>query len=124
MSPLRAGSPISDIRAPPGRPARPLRVPQNEERTTPCNALPCCSAPPCWRPPLAFADDLCTLNLQKISDQLATATTLGDPLKQEVQDLRAKAEQAKTHGDTEGCISASNMALQSLQRPNTDGASQ
>ncbi|OEC42501.1 hypothetical protein A7D27_11515 [Pseudomonas sp. 1D4] len=41
-----------------------------------------------------------------------------------VQDLRAKAEQAKTHGDTEGCISASNMALQSLQRPNTDGASQ
>ncbi|MDG9784142.1 hypothetical protein [Metapseudomonas otitidis] len=73
--------------------------------------------------PLAFADDLCTLNLQKISDQLATATTLGDPLKQEVQDLRAKAEQAKTHGDTKGCISASSMALQRLQRPNTDGGS-
>ncbi|BBP85569.1 hypothetical protein thsps21_52470 [Pseudomonas sp. No.21] len=70
-----------------------------------------------------FADDLCTINLQKISDAMATNTTLGDPLKKEVEDLRMKAEQAKTAGDTEACINSSNMALQRLQGPNKEGGS-
>lgn len=71
--------------------------------------------------PVFAADDLCAVNLQKINDALATNTNLGDPIKQEVQDLRMKAEQAQQAGDNETCINASSMALQRLQQPSPDG---
>ncbi|MCY1554290.1 hypothetical protein D9M68_908540 [compost metagenome] len=73
--------------------------------------------------PVFAADDLCTVNLQKLNDALATNTTIGEPIRQEVQDLRMKAEQAQQAGDTEGCINASSLALQRLQQPGTDGGS-
>ena len=73
--------------------------------------------------PVFAADDLCAVNLQKLNDALATNTTIGDPIRQEVQDLRMKAEQAQQAGDTEGCINASSLALQRLQQPGTDGGS-
>ena len=73
--------------------------------------------------PAFAADDLCAVNLQKLNDALATNTTIGDPIRQEVQDLRMKAEQAQQAGDTEGCINASSLALQRLQQPGTDGGS-
>ncbi|MDH4555583.1 hypothetical protein E8F11_10400 [Pseudomonas sp. BN417] len=73
--------------------------------------------------PVFAADDLCTVNLQKLNDALATNTTISDPIKQEVQDLRMKAEQAQQAGDTEGCINASSLALQRLQQPGTEGGS-
>jgi hypothetical protein len=73
--------------------------------------------------PVFAADDLCAVNLQKLNDALATNTTIGDPLKQEVQDLRMKAEQAQQAGDTEACINASSLALQRLQQPDTNGGS-
>ncbi|MFC5697139.1 hypothetical protein ACFPU0_16410 [Pseudomonas sp. GCM10022186] len=71
--------------------------------------------------PLFAADDLCAINLQKLTDALATNTTIAEPLRQEVQDLRMKAEQAQQTGDTEACINASSLALQRLQQPNTGG---
>ncbi|MCY1549966.1 hypothetical protein D9M68_861750 [compost metagenome] len=73
--------------------------------------------------PAFAADDLCAVNLQKLNDALATNTTIGEPIRQEVQDLRMKAEQAQQAGDTEGCINASSLALQRLQQPGTDGGS-
>jgi hypothetical protein len=73
--------------------------------------------------PAFAADDLCTVNLQKLNDALATNTTIGEPIRQEVQDLRMKAEQAQQAGDTEGCINASSLALQRLQQPGTEGGS-
>ncbi|GLZ88096.1 hypothetical protein Pres01_41470 [Metapseudomonas resinovorans] len=71
--------------------------------------------------PIFAADDLCAVNLQKINDAMATNTTLGEPLRQEVEDLRMKAEQAQQTGDTKACINHSSMALQRLQQPATDG---
>lgn len=71
--------------------------------------------------PVFAADDLCTLNLQKLNDALASNTTLGEPLRQEVQDLQMKAEQAQQSGDTKACINHSTMALQRLQQPATEG---
>lgn len=71
--------------------------------------------------PVFAADDLCALNLQKLNDALASNTSLGEPLRQEVQDLQMKAEQAQQSGDTKSCINHSTMALQRLQQPATEG---
>ncbi|WP_044874045.1 hypothetical protein [Pseudomonas sp. LFM046] len=69
----------------------------------------------------AFADDLCAINLQKLDDAMASYPTIGEPLRQQVTDLRTKAEQAQQVGDTEACVNASTLALQRLQQPDSNG---
>ncbi|GGK01317.1 hypothetical protein [Pseudomonas matsuisoli] len=71
----------------------------------------------------AFAEDLCAINLQQIDDATTTsAATLGDPLKQQVTDLKKEAMQAQKSGDTESCITASTQALQLLKSPAGEGS--
>ncbi|MCY1303310.1 hypothetical protein D9M69_598990 [compost metagenome] len=72
--------------------------------------------------PVFANEDLCSINLQKLDDALATSSTIGEPLRQQVQDLRMKAEQAQQQGDTEACISNTSMALQRLQQPGGEGS--
>lgn len=71
----------------------------------------------------ALADDLCTLNLEKIDSNMATLVTLGEPLKGQVEEHQMKAEEAHKAGDTEGCILHSTKALQLLEAPGENGGS-
>jgi hypothetical protein len=65
----------------------------------------------------AFAnDDLCTTNLQKIDDQLASQPALGEAAKQQVDDLRTQAVQAQQAGDNEGCAGYANQAATLLEK--------
>ncbi|AYC31627.1 hypothetical protein D3880_04125 [Pseudomonas cavernae] len=68
-----------------------------------------------------FAADLCDINLQKLEDALATQAPNGDTATQQVEQLKAKAEEAKVVGDTEGCINNSNKALQVLENSDKGG---
>ena len=71
----------------------------------------------------AFADDLCTLNLQKLDDHATTLLTLGEPLKGQVEEQHKKAQEAHRAGDTEGCILYSTKALQLMNAPGDNGSS-
>ena len=62
--------------------------------------------------PIFAADDLCTINLQKLSDY--NASTLGQPLLGQIHDARVEAEKAQAEGDTQKCISLTNKALQDV----------
>ena len=64
--------------------------------------------------PLFAADDLCTINLQKLSDYKATASTLGQPLLGQIHNARVEAQKAQAAGDTQKCISLTNKALQDV----------
>lgn len=75
--------------------------------------------------PAVFAadKDLCQLNLQEIEDNMATnKATLGDPARDEIQDLVKKARDAQQSGDTETCIAQSTKALQKLEGPGSSGS--
>ena len=64
--------------------------------------------------PLFAADDLCTVNLKKLSDYKATASTLGQPLLDQIRDTRIEAQKAQAAGDTQKCINLTNKALQDV----------
>ncbi|MBW3503403.1 hypothetical protein [Pseudomonas sp. NKUCC02_KPG] len=64
--------------------------------------------------PVFAADDLCTINLQKLSDYKATASTLGQPLLGQIHDARVEAQKAQAEGDIQKCISLTNKALQDV----------
>ena len=64
--------------------------------------------------PIFAAEDLCTINLQKLSDYKATASTLGQPLLGQIRDARVEAQKAQAEGDTQKCISLTNKALQDV----------
>ncbi len=70
-----------------------------------------------------FANDLCTVNLQKLDDATTTKTTLMDPLKTQVEDLHEKAKQDQAAGKTEDCASNANQALMLLQKADSGGDS-
>jgi hypothetical protein len=67
----------------------------------------------------AFAGDLCETNLQKLEDQLSSLQPAA-PLQQQVEEHRQEALKARDLGNTDGCISHSEKALQALQRTGTD----
>ncbi|MDH4560455.1 hypothetical protein [Pseudomonas sp. BN411] len=71
--------------------------------------------------PAFAAGDLCSVNLQKLDDAMATNTAIDEPLRQQVLELRMKAERAQQLGDTEACINATTLALQRLQQPGNEG---
>ncbi|WP_394560753.1 hypothetical protein [Aquipseudomonas alcaligenes] len=66
--------------------------------------------------PAFAAEDLCTVNLQKLDDSAATMATMTDPLKSQVADLQAKAKMDQAAGKVEDCASNAEMALNLLQK--------
>jgi hypothetical protein len=72
----------------------------------------------------AFAEDTCTLGLQKLSDNKAALTTTASPLKEQVEEHIKSAEAAQRVGDTETCGTHAEKALQLLQAPNKDGSAE
>lgn len=71
--------------------------------------------------PAFAADDLCTVNLQKLNDSLTTQPSIGEPLKAQVEEAKAQAEQARSTGDLETCGTHAARALQLLEAPGNDG---
>lgn len=71
--------------------------------------------------PIFAADDLCSLNLQKLDDHKTALLTLGSPLKEQVEEHRTQAEQARDAGHLESCINHSAKALQLLKAPGYNG---
>ena len=72
----------------------------------------------------AFAEDTCTLGMQKLSDNKAALTTMASPLKEQVEEHMKAAEEAQRMGDSETCGTHAEKALQLLQGPNKDGAAE
>ena len=71
--------------------------------------------------PVFAADDLCTVNLQKLNDSVATKATLAEPLKGQVEEAKAQAVQAQSSGDLKTCATHAERALQLLEAPGEDG---
>ncbi|MGE8361044.1 hypothetical protein [Pseudomonas sp.] len=69
----------------------------------------------------AFADDLCALNLQKLSDSLATDTTTAESVKTQVLEHQKEAQQAQSAGDLETCATLATKALTMLEAPDENG---
>ncbi|WP_252272789.1 hypothetical protein [Pseudomonas subflava] len=74
----------------------------------------------------AFAnDDLCTTNLQKIDDKMASETALGEAMKQQITDLHKQAKDAQQAGDVEGCAGYAGQAVTLLEKSSKgDGPAQ
>ncbi|MFJ4055668.1 hypothetical protein ACIPZC_19750 [Pseudomonas sp. NPDC089743] len=66
--------------------------------------------------PVFAADDLCTLNLQKIDDAMATAGATSEGLDKAVTEHVDKAKAAQAAGDTKECIAISTKVLQRLEK--------
>lgn len=65
-------------------------------------------------------NDLCDRNLEQISNYRATdKTTMGEPNKSRVQELRSQAEEFRRDGDIRNCISVSEQALTILKQTNS-----
>ncbi|MFZ3203870.1 MAG: hypothetical protein WA161_08355 [Pseudomonas sp.] len=72
----------------------------------------------------AFAEDICTVNLQKLADNSAALTTLASPAKEQVEEHKKAAEEAQRAGDVETCGAHTEKALQLLQGPGGDGGAE
>ncbi|SNS71659.1 hypothetical protein [Pseudomonas segetis] len=70
--------------------------------------------------PVFAADDLCDVNLQKLTDNSAVISTLGSPLKEQVEEHLKAAKEAQAAGDLKECGSHAEQALQMLKGPNGD----
>jgi hypothetical protein len=68
----------------------------------------------------AFAEDLCTIQLQKLDNKETQVITLGSPAKEQVEELTQQAKDAQSAGNTEACISHSAQALQLLNVSNSE----
>jgi len=66
--------------------------------------------------PVFANDDLCSIHLQKIDDQLATESALGEATKQQIADLRQQAVQAQQTGDLESCAGYAQQAVTLLEK--------
>ncbi len=71
--------------------------------------------------PVFAADDLCSLNLQKLDDAKSSTATLMDPLKSQIEDLHSKAQQEQAAGDNKGCIATTTQALDLLKKSEASG---
>lgn len=66
--------------------------------------------------PVFAADDLCTLNLQKIDDSMATAATTSEGLDKTLTEHIDKAKAAQASGDTKECITITSKVLERLNK--------
>ncbi|MFJ4374192.1 hypothetical protein ACIP1T_16510 [Pseudomonas japonica] len=74
--------------------------------------------------PVFAADDLCTTNLQKIDDQLASLGATSEDLVKSVKEQADDARAAKTAGNDKDCIALTTKALQDLQNTTKGGGSE
>lgn len=70
--------------------------------------------------PVFAADDLCSVNLQKLDNSSAVITTLGSPLKEQVEEHMVAAKKSQAAGDLKECSSHAEQALQLLKGPSGD----
>jgi hypothetical protein len=68
----------------------------------------------------AFAEDLCTVNMQKLDDMMATEMAMDPALDAQVKELQMQAEQARAAGDLETCGTHAAKALHMLEAPADD----
>ncbi|MGV8843212.1 MAG: hypothetical protein ACOH2I_08225 [Pseudomonas sp.] len=68
-----------------------------------------------------FAEDLCTVNMQKLDDMMATEMTMASELKVQVEELKMQAEKARSAGDLQSCGTHAAKALHMLEDPADDG---
>ncbi|MET1080461.1 MAG: hypothetical protein ABWY06_20800 [Pseudomonas sp.] len=68
-----------------------------------------------------FAADLCTVNMQKLDDSMATHANLASPLKEQVAEHKKAAEAARAANDLETCGTHAQKALQLLEAPGDNG---
>ncbi len=67
-----------------------------------------------------FAEDLCTVNMQKLDDMMATEMTMAPALKAQVEEFKMQAEEARRAGDLKSCATHAAKALQMLEAPTDD----
>ncbi|UCJ18506.1 hypothetical protein K5Q02_09130 [Pseudomonas sp. MM211] len=72
--------------------------------------------------PAFAADDLCTVNLQKLDNAVAAKATIADPLKSQVEEAKKQATDAQAAGDLKACGTHAERALQLLDAPGDDGS--
>jgi len=65
--------------------------------------------------PVFAADDLCSANLQKIDDHLATVGATSEDLIKSVKEQADDARAAQTAGNDKDCIALTTKALQDLE---------
>ncbi|MHC6223913.1 hypothetical protein ACYU03_03870 [Pseudomonas sp. X10] len=69
-----------------------------------------------------FADeDLCTLNLQKIDDKIATAGATSEGLDKAITEHVDKAKAAQSAGNNEDCIAITSKVLERLEKTEKGG---
>ncbi|MNS67123.1 hypothetical protein D3C72_1003650 [compost metagenome] len=66
--------------------------------------------------PVFAADDLCTANLQKIDDSMATAGATSEGLDKAITEHVDKAKAAQASGDTKECIAITSKVLERLEK--------
>lgn len=67
--------------------------------------------------PVFAAEDLCTANLQKIDDSMATAGATSEGLDKAITEHVDKAKAAQASGDTKECIAITSKVLERLEKP-------
>lgn len=72
--------------------------------------------------PVFAASDLCSVNLQKLDDQMASTSMLSEPVKKQVEDLRDAARKAQQAGNTQECSGNASQALTLLEKSDKGGA--
>jgi len=66
--------------------------------------------------PVFAAEDLCTTNLQKIDDSMATAGATSEGLDKAITEHVDKAKAAQAAGDTKECIAITSKVLERLKK--------
>nr|WP_314877895.1 hypothetical protein [uncultured Pseudomonas sp.] len=66
--------------------------------------------------PVFAADDLCAINLQKISDSMATSATTSETLDKTLTDHVEQAKAAQAKGDTKECITITSKVLTRIEK--------
>ncbi|HDS1683143.1 TPA: hypothetical protein QEM39_004756 [Pseudomonas putida] len=66
--------------------------------------------------PAFAADDLCTANLQKIDDSMATAGATSEGLDKALTEQVDKAKSAQAAGNTKDCIAITSKVLERLEK--------
>lgn len=66
--------------------------------------------------PVFAAEDLCTTNLQKIDDNMATLGTTSEGLDKALTEQVDKAKAAQASGDTKECIAVTSKVLERMEK--------
>ncbi|AGZ33484.1 hypothetical protein C4Q28_23520 [Pseudomonas sp. SWI6] len=73
--------------------------------------------------PAFAAEDLCTANLQKIDDSMATAGATSEGLDKAITEHVDKAKAAQASGDTKECIAITTKVLERLEKTDKSSGS-